>query len=86
MKTKNIEFQISQLSQDKVISTIQAVAVAITALVASSLISLVASFGLVPEMYLFYLNIAIFVGAIGYTIFVLVDNAKRLKKIKALEK
>jgi len=86
MTTRNVEFQISQLRQDKIIYAIEAVAVGITALVASSLISLVASFGAVREIYLFYLNIAIFVFAISYTGYALIGNASRLKKIKELEK
>lgn len=86
MKTKNTEFEIAQLRQDKIIYAVESVAIGITALVASSLISLIASFGAVPEIYLFYINIAIFVYAIGYSLFALVGNQKRFKKIKELEK
>ncbi len=86
MKIKNTELEISRLRQDKLIYATETVAIGIMSLVASSLISLVASFGAVPEIYLFYINIAIFVYAIGYAIYTLIGNTKRLKKIKELEK
>lgn len=82
----NIEFEISQLRQDKINYAAESVAIGITALVISSLISLVASFGFIPEIYLFYFNILVFVFAIGYTIYSLIGNIKRQKKIRQLEK
>jgi hypothetical protein len=85
MKSKNLEFQISQLRQDKVIYAVEAVAINITCLVVSSLFGLIVNLGVVPEMYLFYTNIAIFAFGVGYTIYALVGNLKRLKQIKQLE-
>jgi hypothetical protein len=85
MKNKNLEFQISQLRQDKIIYAVEAVAINITCLVVSSLFGLVVSLSIVPEAYLFYGNIAIFVIGIGYTIYMLLGNLARLKKIKQLE-
>lgn len=83
---KNTDFEINQLRQEKIIYAVQSVAIGITALVASSLIGLIASFGFIPEIYLFYLNIAIFVFAIGYTFYALIGNSKRLRKIRQLKK
>lgn len=86
MKNKNLEFQISQLRTDKIIYAVEAMAVSLACLVVSSLSSLVASLGFIPTIYLFYGNIAIFVLSLGYTIYMLVSNRARLKKIKLLEK
>lgn len=86
MKNKNIEFQVAQLRQDKIIYAVEAMAVSLACLVVSSLSSLVASLGFIPTVYLFFANIAIFVLSLGYTIYMLVSNFKRLKQIKKLEK
>lgn len=83
---KSTEFQISQLRQDKIIYAVEAIAVGITVLVSSSLISLIANFGIVPDIYLFYTSIAIFIYSIGFTLYALIGNLIRLKKIKKLEK
>ena len=85
MKNKNPEFQIAQLRQDKIVYAVEAAAINITCLTVASLISLIANIGYVPGQYLFYLNIAVFVYGVGYTVFALVGNMKRLKQIKALE-
>ncbi|MCX6727131.1 MAG: hypothetical protein NTY75_05020 [Candidatus Shapirobacteria bacterium] len=85
MKSKNFEFQIATLRQDKIIFAVEAAAISMACLVVSSLSSLVASFGFIPTIYLFYGNIAIFVLSLGYTIYMLVSNFSRLKKIKKLE-
>jgi hypothetical protein len=85
VKSKNLEFQISQLRQDKLIYAAEAVAINITCLVISSLFGLVVNLGIIPEMYLFYANIVFFVLGIAYTTYVLISNISRLKKIKALE-
>ena len=84
-KSINSEFQISSLRQDQLILAAQAVAVNITCLVISSLFGLVVNLGLFSEMYLFYANIAIFVLGVAYTIYVLITNFSRFKKVKALE-
>jgi hypothetical protein len=85
MKTKNLEFQISQLRQDKIIYAVEAAAINITCLVFSSFSSLIIN--ILPAMgnVLFYLNIAIFAYAIGYTLYALFGNLSRLNKIKKLE-
>jgi len=82
---KNLEFQISSLRQDKIIFAVEAVAINITCLVVSSLFGLVVNLGFIPEMYLFYANIAIFAFGVGYTVYALVGNLSRCKKIKQLE-
>lgn len=85
MKSKNLEFQISQLRQDKLIYAAEAVAVNITCLVISSFFGLIVNLNIVAEIYLFYINIAFFALGIAYTAYVLVSNVSRLKKIKKLE-
>jgi hypothetical protein len=85
MKTKNLEFQISQLRQDNITHAVEAVAINITCLVVSSFFGLIVSLALVPEMYLFYTNIAIFAIGIIFTVATLVCNISRQKKIKQLE-
>jgi hypothetical protein len=85
VKTKNPEFRTTSLRQDNIIYGVQAVAINITCLVVSSLFGLIVNLALVPEIYLFYTNIAIFVLGVAYTIYVLIGNFSRLKKIKALE-
>ena len=85
MKSKNLEFQIAQLRQDKIIYAVDAVAINITCLVVSSLFGLVVNLGIIKEMILFYTNIAVFVFGVGFTIYALVGNLMRVKKIKALE-
>lgn len=85
MKTKNLEFQIGQLRQDKIIYAIEAVAINITCLVVSSLFGLIVNLGVIPEMYLFYTNIGIFVIGVVYTVYALIGNLSRQKKIKQLE-
>jgi hypothetical protein len=82
---KNLEFQISSLRQDKLIFAAEAVAINITCLVVSSLFGLVVNLGIIPEMYLFYTNIGIFVLGIAYTIYALIGNLSRVKQIKLLE-
>lgn len=85
MKSKNLEFQISALRQDKLIVGVEAVAINVTCLVISSLFGLVVNLAFIPEMYLFYANMAIFVLGVAYTVYALISNMQRLKKIKALE-
>ena len=84
MKTKNPEFQIASLRQDNLIYAVQAVAINITCLVVSSLFGLIVNLALVPEIYLFYTNIAVFALGVAYTIYTLIGNFSRLKKIKLL--
>lgn len=86
MKKQNQEFQISQLRQDNIIYAVEAVAVNITCLTLGSLTSLIVNLELIPNQILFYSNIAIFAFGVLFTIFVLIGNLFRLKKIKRLEK
>ena len=85
MKSKNLELQISSLRQDQITLAVEAVAINITCLVVSSLFGLVVNLGIIKEMILFYTNIAVFVFGVGFTIYAMVGNLMRVKKIKQLE-
>jgi len=85
VKTKNLEFKIASLRQDKLIFATEAVAVNITCLVLSSLFGLIVNLGIIKEMYLFYTNIAVFVLGVAFTVYTLISNISRCKKIKKLE-
>jgi hypothetical protein len=78
MKTQNLEFQISQLRQDKIIYAVEACAFNLAAVVAVNLMMLLR----LDRIYL----IAVALFALGYTIFMALGNLKRLSKIKQLEK
>ncbi len=86
MKKTNHEFQISQLRQDKIIYAVEAVAVNITCLTLGSLTSLIVNLELIPNQILFYSNIAIFAFGVLFTLYALIGNLIRLKKIRRLEK
>lgn len=85
MKSQNLEFQISQLRQDKIIYAIESVAINLACVVFSLLTSMVANIVPLPGQLMFFLNIAIFTYGIGYTLYALFGNLSRLKQIKQLE-
>ena len=82
---KDLEFQISQLRQDKIIYAIESVAINLACIVFSLLSSLVANIVPLPGQLMFFLNIVIFTYGIGYTLYALFGNLNRLKLIKQLE-
>ena len=78
----NLQFEIDQLRKDKIIYAIESCATSLGAMVLLLLSTLLAR--TMPFMSNIAILFAVF--AIGYLIYMGVGNAKRLKKVRDLEK
>ena len=75
---KSLEFQISQLRQDKIIYAVEAAAFNLAAIVG---VNLVMFMGL-PRLYVLIIALS----ALAYTLYMGLGNLSRLRKIKEMEK